>query len=715
MFNIVESSHNLFLIFLSRYFILIDDIWHASVWQIIKHVFPNNNCCSRILITTRIRSVANTCSGPNGLVYNMKPLNESDSTHLLITRAFGSVDFCLPYDVYVMLTSEGIPLFITEYADCLKEEQEMPWYSRRKSPEFYSAAKCRRLLKQFKWDMELSRDYKDLPVELMLLLQYMSMFPRGYTFEKDCLVFKWMNEGLTHGNLPEPDGSKNEGLTRTHSNLREPGGSEKEAEWYFAELVDRNIITRVAANWEHNFDDRGPHRWQVNHFMLQFISSITWMTGFVFNGAMLGDLLLQPTVEPGSETWIPRRLALHYHEPDNQGQKQAIDDWAENVRSLSVSGLVEQVPLDKFTYLVVLDLEAWENLKDEDLLQICSRKMLQLRYLSVRNTQISKLPLQIKELCSLRALDVSHTHITELPPQALELDCLIKLDLRSTKIRQLPEKIVELRNLQYLLVGDDGATLNLSEYTASFVKALGDLNHLREVAITWSFHQCNEDAYVDALLSSFQKWRQLKSLTIHCGLGSSMEFLDPPKDLERFKVTTGRFISVPRWIEGMVHLIFLQITVCKLAPCDLQILKALPKLQSLILGLEFIPREEIVIENMGFHELLKFSVDCPVPWLTFRQGAMPKLTCLQLKFCSGPVRRASVPSGIWNLQRITEIGLHYNSKWCENSSNVKMTVDAVKKEVAEHRNPIDLVINGTVHDVQEFDEGVEMASGIQWT
>ena len=30
-----------------------------------------------------------------------------------------------------------------------------------------------------------------------------------------------------------------------------------------------------------------------------------------------------------------------------------------------------------------------------------------------------------------------------------------------------------------------------------------------------------------------------------------------------------------------------------------------------------------------------------------------------------------------------------------------MTVEAVKKEVGKHLNPIDLVINGTVHDVNE--------------
>ncbi|TVU24428.1 hypothetical protein EJB05_26862, partial [Eragrostis curvula] len=54
------------------YFILIDDVWDASISEIVKHLFPDNNCHSRILITTRIQSVARSCcSYPKGLVYKM--------------------------------------------------------------------------------------------------------------------------------------------------------------------------------------------------------------------------------------------------------------------------------------------------------------------------------------------------------------------------------------------------------------------------------------------------------------------------------------------------------------------------------------------------------------------------------------------------------------------------------------------------------------------
>jgi hypothetical protein len=121
-----------------------------------------------------------------------------------------------------------------------------------------------------------------------------------------------------------------------------------------------------------------------------------------------------------------------------------------------------------------------------------------------------------------------------------------------------------------------------------------------------------------------------------------------------------------------------------------------------------------MIESDGFSELLRFSVDCPVPWLTFQAGSMPKLTHLQLEFCSGSTNPESVPSSFGNLQRLTEVVLLYNQKWCADSSSVRMTVDAVKRQVAKHHNPIDLIINDTkVDDVQEVDAEMKSTTEIQ--
>nr|CAB3490267.1 unnamed protein product [Digitaria exilis]CAB3503015.1 unnamed protein product [Digitaria exilis] len=230
---------------------------------------------------------------------------------------------------------------------------------------------------------------------------------------------------------------------------------------------------------------------------------------------------------------------------------------------------------------------------------------------------------------------------------------------------------------------------------------------------------CDSD-YCEALLSSIKKWHYLKFLTIHCGLGCSMEFLgslsSPPRWLEKFKATTGRFACVPQWFHGLECLSFVQITVCKLEAHDLEILRDLYSLKCLVLGLDFIPKEAIVIKNEGFRALQRFSIECPVPWLTFESRAMPMLKYLQLDFHACPTSPASVPMGISNLCSLAEVALWYNVRYA-NSSSIKSTVKAVRDEVAECHSAtatqmLRLLVNGIEQDdIQAVDEETQGATG----
>jgi len=577
-------------------------------------------------------------------------------------------------------------------------------------------------------------DWDDSPyVKNPLIMLCTSMFPYGYKFEKDRLVMRRLFEGLSifkFFNNPRPE-------------------EEAKAGMYFSYLVDRNVITHAAPNSRRRtnlLDEAELWQWNVKDIQHhQFLATKSAEIGFFFTSSTL-NLLVEASATTGhaneaaSRIPVPRRLALHHDGPNIPSVLQNID--LSQTRSLAVSGAVSiGVPLDKFVNLVVLDVEGWEKFGDEDLLRICRSKMFFLRYLSIRNTRVSKLPPEINMLPSLEALDASKTEVTEILFGVSEEILLYRLDLRGTPMKQLtlPKKFSALC---HLLLGGEGmtnstvtatrlphdilrfrmlqtlATVDLGEQPASFVEALGDLRYLEVLAITWYFHQSSDIDYCDALLSSIKRWEKLESLTIHCGLGCSMEFLGtlshPPWGLDKFKVTLGRFAGVPQWFQKLVRLSFVQITVCKLGARDVEILRFLPKLKCLILGLDFIPREAIVIGNEGFHELQKFSIDCPVPWLTFESEAMPKLTYLQLEFRACPMDAICVPSGISNLNSLTEVALYYNVRYA-NSSSVKITVEEVRKEVAKCRNrtqKISLFINDTKQDdVQAVDKETENTTG----
>ncbi|KAJ1288827.1 hypothetical protein BS78_02G117800 [Paspalum vaginatum] len=73
-----------------RYFIVIDDLWDSSAWDVIQCAFPRNDCGGSVLTTTRILSVADDCcKHRRGYVYKMKPLNDHDSRELFVRRIFG--------------------------------------------------------------------------------------------------------------------------------------------------------------------------------------------------------------------------------------------------------------------------------------------------------------------------------------------------------------------------------------------------------------------------------------------------------------------------------------------------------------------------------------------------------------------------------------------------------------------------------------------------
>ncbi|KAF8772305.1 hypothetical protein HU200_005897 [Digitaria exilis] len=662
-----------------RYFILIDDLWHGGDWEEIKDAFPNNDLDSRLFITTRVQSIAWSCRSDSDdvLVHEMKPLNWMDSQRLLLVKAFGSVEgSSSSYSMKllcdkILMRCEGIPLFITAMADWLKEKYQQQQHEEKEEQKHAFASG-----EQVPQIPECLREYSVIDNRM------------------------------------------------------------KEAKLYFSQLVDRNFISSGAANCKPGSNEAETRQWHVNQVLLQILASKSAKLGFAFTSSTLVETA---TGHGSVSTRMPRRLALYHPDPLLPSVIQTLD--LSRTRWLTVSGAVSGIPLNKFIYLVVLDLEGWVNLNNEDLEHICTCKMFVLEYLSIAHTRVSKLPDEIKKLQNLMVLDVRRTKISALPFGVSELKRLYHLDIRGTAIRGLGKEIVGLQStLRTLLIGAEGmihstqaapwvphdvlqhfqglhtlATIDLTRQSESFIMALGDLGNLKVLGVTWSFHQCTHRAYRKALQLSITKMElRLKSLTIHCGIGCSMEFLGDiflgePWVLEKFKVTAGRFAHVPRWINKKLEFLsFVQITICGPITDDLERLGELLHLRCLILGLDFIPQEAITIGNVGFPDLQRFSVDCQMPWLTFKAGAMRKLRYLQLKLCTCPVTsQTSVPSGIGCLGSLSEVALCYNARYTT-SRNVKVTVEAVTKQVAAHPNQIDLFINDYQdYSVQAADEETE--------
>uniref|UniRef100_A0A0E0BL19 NB-ARC domain-containing protein n=1 Tax=Oryza glumipatula TaxID=40148 RepID=A0A0E0BL19_9ORYZ len=738
---------------ITGYLIVIDDMWRTLDWELIWDAFPSNRCHSRIIITTRIRSVARSCCShpwPNGLVHEVKPLGATDSERLFSAVAHGWPRPASSGRVSneILRVCDGTPLLIIAMAGLVSKQMQEEDYDdeegesrvtmdiSRPCVAAYLASGIREV-KQV--EDTLSPSYDNLPCELRLLSLYMSTFPQGHVIDKHLLIRKW----------------KAEGLIAVHT-LQ--SGFEERAEECFSQLVQRYIIRPARTRRRACDCECNPCSYQVNHFMFQLLASKSADKNFVTTSCCDTGTLR------GSSGLQIRRVFLHHGQQQQQPADQEVPAQMEEMfsctRSLTVSGEVDGISLEMFPHLVVLDLQGWEKLKDDDLPRIFSSgKLFLLRYLSLRNTRVSELPPEIGMLSSLETLDASHTRIAQLPPEVCTLRSLEELDLRSTRIQQLPERIDDLVALRHLRAGDGAAStripkgidwgmlrdtletlaaVDLRECSADVVRKLSLLRCLEVLSVSLSLRQCTDKEYQDNLSFLVQRLKCLRSLTIRCELGCSMEFLDfSPEDAPqnlRHVAMHARFLTVPRWIAGLNHLSSLHIRVCKLAPEGVKILGRLHRLECLELGLDFLPREAIVIQGQGFmsssqnrsnraplnskiheeeddddekngiiiypfRELLRLSVDCRVPWLVFKEGAMPKLTDLELKLSTGPASHESVPSGIANLLSLEQVAVQYDA-WYINSRSVRATVDAIRRQVAELRYTVKLVNNGVEEDVE---------------
>ncbi|CAN6361971.1 unnamed protein product [Urochloa humidicola] len=233
-----------------RYLIVVDDLWDVPAWNIIKCVFPENGKPSRVIVTTRQRDVAVSCSSDDQGVHSMRPLNDQDSRKLFNNRIFGpdSEDACPPQftDVSceILKKCRGLPLAIITVASILACQRT------RLKEEWEHIKDClaaqeptNTTLNDMMHILDLS--YKFLPRRLQACFLYLGAYPEDFDIEKDDLLGKWVAEGFVSGSI-----------SRDAWHV---------AEDYLKELVNRSMIQHVPRRY-----DEAPY-YKVHDMMLEMI------------------------------------------------------------------------------------------------------------------------------------------------------------------------------------------------------------------------------------------------------------------------------------------------------------------------------------------------------------------------------------------------------------------------------------------------------------
>ncbi|PNT62663.1 hypothetical protein BRADI_4g06611v3 [Brachypodium distachyon] len=379
-----------------RYLIVIDDVWTVAAWDAIVSRLPENTCDSRIIVTTRIETVAKACCSDVGgdYLYPLKPLNSEDSKELFLSRAFGSKDAYCPQELQgemdtILRKCGGLPLAIVSIASLLTSYGSKDMWE-RVCRSIGSHMESHPTLEGMRQILTLS--YNHLPHHLKGCMMYLSIFPEDYVIHIGRLLHRWIAEGLVE---------EKRGLT-----------SLEVAEAYLDELMSRSMIDAVTSTGQ----DQRALECRVHDMMLEVMVSKSLEANFA---SLLGRQYEGITYDR------IRRLSIHGGEHGSMAAGQMNMQHARSLSTFNLEGHKLLDRLGEFSLLTVLDLQDCKGLQNKHMRDVC--RMYLLRYLSVKNTHITLLPPKVGELEHLQTLDAMHTGLEGLPDTVTKLKKLERL------------------------------------------------------------------------------------------------------------------------------------------------------------------------------------------------------------------------------------------------------------------------------------------------
>ncbi|KAF8672299.1 hypothetical protein HU200_049498 [Digitaria exilis] len=651
-----------------RYLVVIDDVWSTAAWEAIRCAFPENNCSSRMITTTRIVSVAHSCSSVDGRIYEMEPLSFHQSKWLFLKRLFGSEecpDQLQEVSDAIVKKCGGLPLAIINISGLLTTRAAVKEEWSKIKDSLGSALENNRDLEGLNSILMLS--YVALPQNLRTCLLYLSMFPEDCKINRDRLVSMWISERFV---------AEERGRT-----LQEVG------EGYFDELINRSLLQ--ATDMGYDGKARGC---TIHDIMLDLIISKACDENFVSIVGCQG-LVRSPK---GSI----RRLCLQ--QPEKEATS-GLQGKVSHTRSLSCFGQVRNLPgLEEFQCLRVLDLEGLLDMNSFDLSKI--EKLTRLTYLSLRNTFISEIPTGVAKLLDLEILYLRDTRVTELPAGIV---CLRKLRQLLTGgvdqgLTKIPDGIGKMESLQ-VVVG-----FNIMRSSIDAIKDLRYLINLKELSIQFNTIGYDQTSrHEEVLFSSLCKLgNNLQSVWIRSIDSASLQFLESwsplPVLLQRFRMSTNfYFLKTPNWFLPELNSLYsVSINIVDVTQEELEILSKLCALTVLDLWFKVDPKEKITFPRGGFKSLKLFNfvrrpyVVRGMGYLVFEAGVLPKLERLSIPFSISMAKGHDFYVGIVHLRSLTHAEVILGKDGAT-PSEVKAAAESIEKEVSANPNHPELSIEGS--------------------
>ncbi|XP_044423949.1 disease resistance protein Pik-2 isoform X2 [Triticum aestivum] len=617
------------------YIVILDDIWTSSAWENIRCVFPDNEKGSRIIVTTRNEDVANTCCcHSQDRIYKIQRLSEIASRELFFKRIFGLVDG-LPNNELeevsnvILKKCGGLPLAIVSIGSLLASKPNRTKQEWQKvSDNLGSELEINPTLEGTK--LVLSLSYNDLPYHLKACFLYLSIFPQNYVIKRGPLVRMWIAEGFV---------TAKHGLSM-----------EEVAERYFDEFVARSMVHPVKIDWSGKVRSCRVHDIMVEVIMSKSLEE-NFASYFCENGTTLD-----------SHDKIRR---LFFQSSSHLVQRTSAS--VAHVRTFRMSPSMEEIPFffAHLRLLRVLDMQGSSCLSNKDLDCICN--FFQLKYLSLRNTSISKLPRFIGHLNYLETLDIRETLIKKLPSSAKSLVRLkhllvghkthltrtgsVKSFRRSSGLEMTPGVLMNMASLQSV------CHIEIKKDPSVF-QEISLLRNLKKLNVLFHGVEVNWKPCLESLSNLPGSVRSL-SIQIFDGDGSisSEEMLSsvesPPLLVTSFGLT-GKLERLPLWAASLRNVSTFTLRNNGLHADAIDVLGDLPSLLCLKLYHKSYADDCLIFPQGKFLKVKLLVIDNleNIDKVCFKDGSVPCLERLTLSFLREPKHGIS---GLENLLKLKEI------------------------------------------------------------
>ncbi|EMS46174.1 Disease resistance protein RPP13 [Triticum urartu] len=603
----------------NRCLVVIDNI-KMELWHAIKHIFPDETE-SRILVTTTVTTVANACS--NGYVYIIRSLSAKQSKDYLDKKL--SVHGCsleVEWGTPIVKKCDGHPLALVSVVEALQGCRVVTRDHCEAISENLGSQMEENWNGHFtKLQQVLMNDYSSLPDNSSrACLLYTSIFPNGRPFNTNSLTRRLSAEGYIKGD--------------------DKRSAQQVAYDRLDKLMDRNIIRPIDAHNNSKVKTCRTHG-IMNQLMLYKSRSLNFISTS-FNDKNRSDC---------------RHLVIQNHRNGNSfGPATSGKAKQLRPRSLTVFGSAGEAvsELKSCELLRVLDLKECNDLNDQHLKDIY--KLLHIKYLTL-GSSVSR-PLDgMKKLHCLETLDLRKRKIETLPLEVISLPHLAYLlgkfklsKLSESNLKKFGSKKCNLKTVAGVVVDSD----------SGFPKLMVHMNQLRKVKIwceptgTDCDSQGSGDSILDSLSLAIQKFAK-------AGIDTPVRDLDTPVgDRGRLSLhfnnysegllhgrddptflgylsslkLQGRLRQFPQFVMSICGLEELCLSYTNLTGDDL--LKGLCHLQRLVyLKLVEVHLADLYLEDGDLPRLQRLCLVVQKPiFPTIRQGALPKLTSVQL-LCDG--------------------------------------------------------------------------------